>query len=136
MFEPVKIAPSILSADFMHLGRDIELIEKAGAGYVHVDVMDGHFVPNLTMGVPVVKQLKKATRLPPDVHLMIANPLEQPPWFLDAGADPVTVPACPGKVIAAVLPGAMSAASAAAKGTVRVRLALSTSDAMAVPVFT
>ena len=57
MFEPVKIAPSILSADFMHLGRDIELIEKAGAGYVHVDVMDGHFVPNLTMGVPVVKQL-------------------------------------------------------------------------------
>ena len=61
MFEPVKIAPSILSADFMHLGRDIELIEKAGAGYVHVDVMDGHFVPNLTMGVPVVKQLKKAT---------------------------------------------------------------------------
>ena len=85
MFEPVKIAPSILSADFMHLGRDIELIEKAGAGYVHVDVMDGHFVPNLTMGVPVVKQLKKATRLPLDVHLMIANPLEQLPWFLDAG---------------------------------------------------
>ena len=77
MFEPVKIAPSILSADFMHLGRDIELIEKAGAGYVHVDVMDGHFVPNLTMGVPVVKQLKKATSLPLDVHLMIANPLEQ-----------------------------------------------------------
>ena len=75
MFEPVKIAPSILSADFMHLGRDIELIEKAGAGYVHVDVMDGHFVPNLTMGVPVVKQLKKATSLPLDVHLMIANPL-------------------------------------------------------------
>ena len=91
MFEPVKIAPSILSADFMHLGRDIELIEKAGAGYVHVDVMDGHFVPNLTMGVPVVKQLKKATRLPLDVHLMIANPLEQLPWFLDAGADSVTV---------------------------------------------
>ena len=82
MFEPVKIAPSILSADFMHLGRDIELIEKAGAGYVHVDVMDGHFVPNLTMGVPVVKQLKKATSLPLDVHLMIANPLEQLPWFL------------------------------------------------------
>ena len=91
MFEPVKIAPSILSADFMHLGRDIELIEKAGAGYVHVDVMDGHFVPNLTMGVPVVKQLKKATSLPLDVHLMIANPLEQLPWFLDAGADSVTV---------------------------------------------
>lgn len=91
MFEPVKIAPSILSADFMNLGRDIALIEKAGAGYVHVDVMDGHFVPNLTMGVPVVKQLKKATSLPLDVHLMISNPLEQLPWFLDAGADSITV---------------------------------------------
>lgn len=91
MFEPVKIAPSILSADFMNLGRDIALIEKAGAGYVHVDVMDGHFVPNLTMGVPVVKQLKKATSLPLDVHLMISNPLEQLAWFLDAGADSVTV---------------------------------------------
>lgn len=91
MFESVKIAPSILSADFMNLGRDIALIEEAGAGYVHVDVMDGHFVPNLTMGVPVVKQLKKATDLPLDVHLMIENPLEQLPWFLDAGADSVTV---------------------------------------------
>lgn len=91
MFQPVKIAPSILSADFMNLGRDIALIEEAGAGYVHVDVMDGHFVPNLTMGVPVVKQLKRATALPLDVHLMIANPLEQLSWFLDAGADSVTV---------------------------------------------
>ena len=91
MFEPVKIAPSILSADFMHLGRDIELIERAGAGYVHVDVMDGHFVPNLTMGVPVVKQLKKATDLPLDVHLMISNPLTQLSWFLDVGADIITV---------------------------------------------
>lgn len=91
MFEPVKIAPSILSADFMDLGRDIALIEEAGAGYVHVDVMDGHFVPNLTMGVPVVKQLKKAASIPLDVHLMIDNPLEQLPWFLDAGADSVTV---------------------------------------------
>lgn len=91
MFEPVKIAPSILSADFMHLGRDIELIERAGAGYVHVDVMDGHFVPNLTMGVPVVKQLKKATDLPLDAHLMISNPLTQLSWFLDAGADIITV---------------------------------------------
>ncbi|HIW77123.1 MULTISPECIES: ribulose-phosphate 3-epimerase [Gordonibacter] len=91
MFEPVRIAPSLLSADFMNLGRDVALIEEAGAGFVHVDVMDGHFVPNLTMGVPVVKQLKKATSLPLDVHLMIANPLEQLPWFLDAGADYVTV---------------------------------------------
>ena len=91
MFQSVKIAPSILSADFMNLARDIELIEQAGAGFVHVDVMDGHFVPNLTMGVPLVKQLKKATALPLDVHLMIDNPETQLPWFLDAGADLVTV---------------------------------------------
>lgn len=91
MFEPVKIAPSILSADFMNLGREVALLEKAGAGYLHVDVMDGHFVPNLTMGIPVLKQLKRATTLPLDVHLMISNPLEQLPWFLDAGADSVTV---------------------------------------------
>ena len=91
VFQPVKIAPSILSADFMNLQRDIEAIQAGGAGYVHVDVMDGHFVPNLTMGVPVVKQLKKITDMPLDVHLMISNPLEQLPWFLDAGADIVTV---------------------------------------------
>lgn len=91
MFQSVRIAPSILSADFIHLGRDIETIEQAGAGFVHVDVMDGHFVPNLTMGVPLVKQLKKATALPLDVHLMIDNPETQIPWFLDAGADSVTV---------------------------------------------
>ena len=91
MFQPVKIAPSILSADFMNLERDIALIEKAGAGYVHVDVMDGHFVPNLTIGVPHVKQLKRITGLPLDVHLMISNPLVQLPWFLEAGADMVTV---------------------------------------------
>ena len=63
MFQPVAIAPSILSADFMNLGRDIRMIEQAGAGYVHVDVMDGHFVPNLTMGVPVVKQLAKLAKV-------------------------------------------------------------------------
>ena len=91
MFQPVKIAPSILSADFMNLERDIRLIEEAGAGYVHVDVMDGHFVPNLTIGVPHVKQLKRVTDLPLDVHLMISNPLVQLPWFLEAGADMVTV---------------------------------------------
>ena len=91
MFEPVKIAPSILSADFMNLQRDIELIERGGAGYVHVDVMDGHFVPNLTIGVPHVKQLKSITKLPLDVHLMIQNPIEQLPWFIEAGADIITV---------------------------------------------
>lgn len=91
MFQPVSIAPSILSADFMNLGRDIRMIEDAGAGYVHVDVMDGHFVPNLTMGVPIVAQLKKLAGIPLDVHLMIDNPLRELPWFLAAGADMVCV---------------------------------------------
>ena len=75
----------------MNLGCDVALLEEAGAGFIHVDVMDGHFVPNLTMGVPVLKQLRRATSLPLDVHLMVENPLEQLPWFLDAGADIVTV---------------------------------------------
>lgn len=91
MFQPVKIAPSILSADFMHLQRDIDMVTHAGAGMIHVDVMDGHFVPNLTMGVPLVKQLAKATSVPLDVHLMIDNPLREIPWFLAAGARSVTV---------------------------------------------
>lgn len=91
MFQPVKIAPSILSADFMNLERDVRMIERGGAGFVHVDVMDGHFVPNLTIGVPHVKQLKRVTELPLDVHLMISNPIEQLPWFIEAGADIITV---------------------------------------------
>lgn len=90
MFQPVKIAPSILSANFMDLQSDIDRIAQAGAGYVHVDVMDGHFVPNLTMGVPLLKQLSKATSVPMDVHLMISNPLTQIPWFIAAGADIIT----------------------------------------------
>lgn len=90
MFQPVKIAPSILSANFMDLQTDIDRIAQAGAGYVHVDVMDGHFVPNLTMGVPVLKQLSKATDVPMDVHLMITNPITQIPWFIAAGADIIT----------------------------------------------
>lgn len=90
MPQTVKISPSILSADFMHFEDQIDLLENAGADWVHVDVMDGHFVPNITMGVPLVSQLKKASDLPLDVHLMISNPLVQIPWFLDAGADIVT----------------------------------------------
>ena len=91
MFGDVKISPSILSADFMNLERDIRMLEQGGTDFIHVDVMDGHFVPNLTMGVPVVKQLKKVTQVPLDVHLMISNPLEQLDWYLDAGADLVSV---------------------------------------------
>ncbi len=90
MLGDVKISPSILSADFMNLERDIRMLEQGGTDFIHVDVMDGHFVPNLTMGVPVVKQLKKVTQVPLDVHLMISNPLEQLDWFLDAGADLVS----------------------------------------------
>ena len=91
MFTEPKIAPSILSADFMNMEDDIHMIEEAGAGYVHVDVMDGHFVPNLTFGVPFVKQLKKVTELPLDVHLMISNPLTQLPWYLEHKPEIVTV---------------------------------------------
>ena len=91
MFKPVSISPSILSANFLDLGADVALIERAGAAYVHVDVMDGHFVPNLTMGLPLIKQLKRATDMPLDVHLMISNPLEQLPWFLEAGCDMISV---------------------------------------------
>lgn len=91
MFEPIQIAPSILSADFMNFERDVRRIDEGGAGMVHVDVMDGHFVPNLTMGVPVVKQLKRVTDLPLDVHLMISNPLEQIPWYTQAGASYISV---------------------------------------------
>lgn len=91
MYGEIKIAPSILSADFMNFERDIRMLERAGADFVHVDVMDGHFVPNLTLGVPFVAQLKKITDLPLDVHLMISNPLETLDWYLDAGADWVSV---------------------------------------------
>lgn len=87
MFGDIKIAPSILSADFTDLGASIALMEQAGADIVHVDVMDGHFVPNITMGVPILAQIKKITSLPLDAHLMVSNPLVQIPWFLDAGAD-------------------------------------------------
>ena len=73
---PIKTAPSILSADFVNLERDIRALGPAGADYVHVDVMDGHFVPNITIGIPVVAAIKKISPLPLDVHLMIAAP----PW--------------------------------------------------------
>ncbi len=89
MSSKVLIAPSILSADFAYLAAELDSIKSADL--VHVDVMDGHFVPNLTIGPGHVAALKKNTDLPLDVHLMIDNPLTQLPWYLEAGADSVTV---------------------------------------------
>jgi ribulose-phosphate 3-epimerase len=87
----VKLAPSILSADFAHLGDAVQAVERAGADWVHVDVMDGHFVPNLTFGPKMVADLHKATRLPLDVHLMIERPDDWVDRYIEAGASFVTV---------------------------------------------
>ena len=87
----VEIAPSILSADFTRLGEEIAAVERGGAGVIHVDVMDGHFVPNITVGLPVVKAVKRATQLPIDTHLMITQPGIYAEQFVDAGARMVSV---------------------------------------------
>jgi len=87
----VLVAPSILSADFSKLGEEIKAVEMAGADWIHIDVMDGHFVPNLTIGPVVVKSIRKTTDLPFDVHLMISNPEKYIERFVDAGADILTV---------------------------------------------
>lgn len=89
--QAVRLSPSILSADFARLGEQVALVESAGAELIHVDVMDGHFVPNLTMGTPVVKSLKKVTTVPLDVHLMIEDPDRYLEMFVEAGASMISV---------------------------------------------
>ncbi|MEA2040951.1 MAG: ribulose-phosphate 3-epimerase [Bacteroidota bacterium] len=89
--KPKKISPSLLSANFAHLEQDIKMLEAGGAHLLHIDVMDGHFVPNITMGPVVMKDVKRVTKLPLDVHLMIEHPEQYIDAFADAGADYLTV---------------------------------------------
>lgn len=91
MYKKVKIAPSILSASQLDMRRDVDDIVKCGADLIHVDVMDGHFVPNLTFGLPLIKQLKETYGIPLDVHLMIRNPVAVLQDYIDAGSDIITV---------------------------------------------
>ena len=86
-----KIAPSVLSADFARLGEEVAEVERAGADMIHFDVMDGHFVPNLSIGIPVLESLRKITRLPLDAHLMIENPQRYVEVFVKSGANSVSV---------------------------------------------
>ncbi|MBN1442988.1 MAG: ribulose-phosphate 3-epimerase, partial [Planctomycetes bacterium] len=87
----LKIAPSILAADFARLGEQVRAVDKAGADMIHVDVMDGHFVPNLSMGPQVVRALRRVTQLPLDVHLMLSDPGKFLETFAEAGASSITV---------------------------------------------
>ncbi|HZK21373.1 MAG TPA: ribulose-phosphate 3-epimerase [Oscillospiraceae bacterium] len=91
MKKPIKIAPSLLSADYAKLGKEIKEIESFGADMLHIDVMDGHFVPNITIGAPVIKSLRKVSNILFDVHLMVSDPYAFIDDFIDAGADIITV---------------------------------------------
>ncbi len=91
MTKPIRIAPSILSADFATLGADVQKVDRAGADWIHIDVMDGHFVPNLTFGPEVIRAIRKATALPFDVHLMIERPELSIAQYAEAGADRIGV---------------------------------------------
>ena len=121
MSDRILMAPSILSADFARLGDAVHLAESAGADFIHVDVMDGHFVPNLTIGPPVIRALKRITSCPLDVHLMIDNPGTTLEWYTDAGADWVTVhvEAChhPHKVVQHIHAAGARAGMAVSPGT-------------------
>ena len=91
MSRPLKIAPSVLSADFTKLSSEIAAVEKAGCDMIHIDVMDGHFVPNITVGPFIVKAIRRLTQLPLDTHLMIDHPEKYIAQFVDAGSDSITV---------------------------------------------
>ena len=100
MSHTIKIAPSLLAADFSDLASEIRRVEEAGCDLLHLDVMDGHFVPNITIGPFIVKAIRKITKLPLDTHLMIENPAQYVPEFVKAGSDHITIhaEACPGNL--------------------------------------